>query len=133
MDGDIKINGLSGADIMTQTEFLQTAVEMLCLLKDDELSEARRNEIRRGVRFFLSHCIDENLESVDANAVRHYLQHLLSEPVTKTTYLHLFSVLQHFFHWVSEVEGIFPDITAGIVPEYKIRKARRIRRGRGAP
>lgn len=133
MGSDIKADGLSGADIMTQTEFLQTGVEMLCLLKADELSETRRNEIKRGVRFFLSHCIDEKLEFVDANAVRHYLQQLLSERVTKTTFFHLFSVLQYFFHWTSQVEGIFPDITAGIEPKYKIKNVRRSKRGRGLP
>jgi site-specific recombinase XerD len=131
MCSDSKIDGLVG-DIMTQAEFLRTAMEMMLFLKEEEISETRRLEIRRGVRFFLNFCIDTKPQNVDANAVDAYLRHLLKEGVSKTTFFHLFSVLQYFFNWTSEVEGVFPDITAGINPEYRIKKVRRIKRGRGS-
>lgn len=50
MSNDSKIAGFTGADIMTQTEILRTAMEMM-IFSDDEIAETRLNEIRRGVRF----------------------------------------------------------------------------------
>lgn len=132
MSSGSKIDGLLG-NIMTQTEFLGGVALQMFLHLADEIPEGKRNEIRRGVTLFLRHCIDEKLENVDAAAVRHYLHHLLNERVSKATFFHLFSSLQHFFKWTSsEVEGVFPDVTDGITPEYKITKVRRIKRGRGS-
>lgn len=56
MKDDSEIDGLVG-DIIIQTEFLRTALEMQIFL-NDEMAETRRAELRSGVRFFLTYCID---------------------------------------------------------------------------
>ena len=126
MTKDSNLTDLSGADIMTQTEFLRTCLEALLL---EPMSETYHREIGRGVRWFLEHCIDEKLENVDAAAVEHYLKDLLNKRVSKIGYRHFYSVLRYFFHYTQQ-EGVFPNICKGIVLEYKIKKLRSIKRWR---
>ena len=114
---DLKYEDLKHILVQDQVMILKNCIS--CHETDPAVAidDLKKSNVEIRTLFFLDWVLKENIQVINSEAVRRYIDESYRATLSRTDTTHILICLRTFFRYTAK-NGFFPDITAGVFPDF---------------